>query len=114
MIFLYIIFITVCVLLTVSVLLQSGKGGGLAGTFGGTSQYLGGRSAATFLTNATTTLATIFMLMSILLGALGTRRGAVDDQTEVQRRMQETAPAQVAPLPQQGADQTPAPQESGQ
>ncbi len=106
MIFLYTIFILICVLLMVSVLLQSGKGGGLAGTFGGTSQYLGGRGAATFLTKATTTLAAIFMLMAILLSTVGTRVSAPADQSEVQRRMQQTAPAEVMPL--QDAQETPA------
>lgn len=102
MIFLYTIFILICVLLMVSVLLQSGKGGGLAGTFGGSSQYLGGRGTATFLTKATTTLAAIFMLMAILLSTLGGRTySSRDQQTEAQRQMQQTAPAQVAPLPDQ-------------
>jgi preprotein translocase subunit SecG len=103
MIFLYTIFVLICVLLTVSVLLQSGKGGGLAGTFGGSSQYLGGRGTATFLTKATTTLAAIFMLMAILLSTLGGRTysSGEQQQTEAQRQMQQTAPAQVAPLPNQ-------------
>jgi preprotein translocase subunit SecG len=46
--------ILACVSLMVAILLQSGKGGGLAGTFGaGSSQTLfGGRGAATFLSRA--------------------------------------------------------------
>src|SRR2546423_15441445 len=55
-----------CVALIVSILLQSGKGGGLAGAFGaGSSQTLfGGRGAATFLTRASTVMAGGFFLPS--------------------------------------------------
>ena len=104
-----IIFVLVCMLLVLSILLQSGKGEGLSGTFGGTSQYLGGRTAATFLTKATTTLAAIFMLMSILLSMLGSRVYRVQQQTEAQRRLRETPAAQVAPVP--GQEQ---PQQAGE
>lgn len=56
--------------LIVSVLLQSSKGGGLAGTFGGsgiTGGVFGGRGAAPFLTKATTVCAILFMLTSLSL-----------------------------------------------
>jgi len=106
MVFLLVIFVIVCLLLMLSILLQSGKGEGLSGTFGGSSQYLGGRTAATFLTKATTTLAAIFMLLSILLGVLGTRSVHTSEQTEAQRRMMQSAPAQVAPVTDQEAQQT--------
>jgi len=56
--------------LIVSVLLQSSKGGGLAGTFGGsgiTGGVFGGRGAAPFLAKATTVCAILFMLTSLAL-----------------------------------------------
>ncbi len=56
--------------LIVTVLLQSSKGGGLAGTFGGsgiTGGVFGGRGAAPFLTKATTFCAILFMLTSLSL-----------------------------------------------
>ena len=56
--------------LIVSVLLQSSKGGGLAGTFGGsgiTGGVFGGRGAAPFLAKATTVCAILFMLTSLSL-----------------------------------------------
>jgi len=62
--------IVVSLLLIVSVLLQSGKGGGLAGTFGGagvTGGVFGGRGAAPFLAKATTVFAILFMLTAISL-----------------------------------------------
>ena len=67
-----------CVSLMVAILLQSGKGGGLAGTFGaGSSQTLfGGRGAATFLSRAAGTLAVVFFLTSLTLSLTSTRQGA--------------------------------------
>ncbi len=56
--------------LIVVVLLQSGKGGGLAGAFGGSGgvgAVFGGQAAATFLTKATRYLAIGFMLTSLTM-----------------------------------------------
>ncbi|RME42415.1 MAG: preprotein translocase subunit SecG [Caldilineae bacterium] len=74
------LFLIVCVLMTVTILLQSSKGGGLAGTFGGTSMgtVFGGRGAATFLSKTTTVLAVLFLLLAIALSkfyATGTGEG---------------------------------------
>jgi len=57
------------------VLLQSGKAGDLASTFGssGTQTAFGARGAATFLTKATTVCAVLFMLTSLSLAVLYTR-----------------------------------------
>lgn len=68
--------IVVSILLIVSVLLQSSKGGGLAGTFGGsgmTGGVFGGRGAAPFLMKATTTCAILFMLTSLSLNLVSNR-----------------------------------------
>jgi preprotein translocase subunit SecG len=64
------IHILVCLGLIVTVLLQSGKGGGLAGAFGGSGgagAVFGGQSAATFLTKATRYLAVVFMVTSLTM-----------------------------------------------
>ena len=56
-------------LLIIAVLMQSGKGGGLASSIGGglsSSSVLGGRSASSFLTKTTAVLATAFMLSCLL------------------------------------------------
>jgi preprotein translocase subunit SecG len=70
----------VCIVLVLAVLLQAGKGGGLAGAFGsmgmgGMGQSLfGGRGAATFLSKTTTVLGIAFMVTSLCLALLsGTR-----------------------------------------
>jgi preprotein translocase subunit SecG len=69
----------VCVTLVLTVLLQAGKGGGLAGAFGGgggAGQTLfGGRGAATFLSKATTALGAAFMVSSLVLALMSGGRG---------------------------------------
>jgi len=95
--FLYPIVLVIHVLfslaLIIAVLLQSSKGEGLAGAFGGgglSGAVFGGRGAATFLSKATTVLAVGFMVTSssllILLG-VGTGGGAA--KTEVIQNLQE-------------------------
>jgi len=68
--FLLFLFVITCILLTVVILLQSGKGEGLAsGVFGGTGMQsiFGGRGAATFLSKFTTWLAIAFIVLALLL-----------------------------------------------
>ena len=68
--------ILVSIALVLSVLLQSSKGGGLAGTFGGsgiTGGIFGGRGAAPFLVKATTFCAVLFMITSISLNFISPR-----------------------------------------
>jgi preprotein translocase subunit SecG len=108
------IHIVVCLALMASILLQSGKGGGLAGAFGaGSSQTLfGGRGAATFLSRATTVLAVIFFVTSLTLGIQASRnaggRGSLI-QEEARRRGQQRAAGEGAGAPTAGAPSTGAP-----
>jgi len=106
------IHIVVCIALMAAILLQSGKGGGLAGTFGaGSSQTLfGGRGAATFLSRATTFLAVTFFLTSLTLGlqasrASGTRRSLI--QEDARRRGAQREGTQTAPGVQPMRNQPP-------
>jgi preprotein translocase subunit SecG len=64
--------IIVCFSLIVVVLLQSGKGGGLAGgAFGGTAQTVfGGRGANDFMTRATMILGGSFFVTSLVLALM--------------------------------------------
>ena len=92
--------VSACIALVVSILLQSGKGGGLAGAFGaGSSQTLfGGRGAATFLTRASTALAVVFFVTSLTLGLTSTRQNATAGrslmQEEARRRAEQRGTAQ--------------------
>ncbi len=67
-IFLVIIITLIALLMAIVVLLQSGKGGGLAGIAAGgqTTQILGARQAPDFLEKATWTLGTVFIVLCIL------------------------------------------------
>lgn len=62
-------------LLTVVVLLQSGKGGGLASMGGGigTDNLIGGRQAATILTKTTWVTGGLFLFLSLALAVLSSR-----------------------------------------
>jgi len=112
-VFLLVLHLFICLGLVGAVLIQSGKGGGLAGAFGaGSSQTLfGGRGAATFLTRASTALAVVFFLTSLTLGLTSARRTSPGArslmQEEARRRAEQrgtseqggqgTAPGSTAP-----------------
>ena len=80
---LLVLHITVCFLLIFIVLVQGGKGAELGAAFGGGSSQtvFGGRGAATFLNKATTMVAVVFMLTSLLLAIVSVRSGSVIKQT---------------------------------
>jgi len=115
------LFVIVAILLIFVILIQSGKGGGLAGTFGGAGDAMGsifgGRGSAPFLTRITTILATLFMFIALLLGMI--TRSNVENRSlverERERRMESparTLPEVAEPLEQgQGIEQPPAPQQ---
>jgi preprotein translocase subunit SecG len=74
---LLILHVLISLALMIAVLLQSGRGGGLAGAFGGgagSQAIFGGRGAATFLSKATTVLGASFMVSSLLLAVLSSHR----------------------------------------
>ena len=102
---LLIIHVIVCVVLIVSILLQAGKGGGLAGgAFGGMGGAgpLGGTSAAPFLTKVTTYVGVMFALTCLGLWYAGRSDDGVPE-TAAERALQELGPMpfQAAPpLPQ--------------
>jgi preprotein translocase subunit SecG len=86
--------------LGVVILLQSGKGGGLAAMGGGvtaTEGILAGRQATTVLTRATWTAGGIFMGLALVLSILSSR--AQQPQSILLDDMQQTAPAPEPILP---------------
>jgi preprotein translocase subunit SecG len=111
--------VLICIGLIVSVLMQSAKGEGLAGAFGGsgiTGAVFGGRGAATFMSKATTFMAIAFFLSCLVLVFLSPTGGGGSSessgiQREAQRRATEgTAPATSIPGTPQEQQQTPAEQ----
>jgi preprotein translocase subunit SecG len=98
------------IFMSVVILLQAGKGGGLAAMGGATSNtdsLIGGRQAATLLTKATWISGALFLTLALALSVVSSRR----TQPESILRGQFQAPAtQTAPPPLPGLtpEQTPA------
>ena len=70
--------VIVCLFLVLTVLLQSGKGGGMGGAFGGgnAATVFGGGGASTFLKRMTAAAGTIFMVTSMILAFIASHNGA--------------------------------------
>lgn len=109
---LLVIHILICVALIIVVLLQSAKGEGLAGAFGGggglSGAVFGGRGAASFLSKATTVLAIFFMVSCMALSLLSSGRdilSAGPGESSVTRTAQEDLAAQQEAARQQAAQQ---------
>lgn len=88
------------IFMSVVILLQSGKGGGLAAVGGGaamTEGILGGRQATTMLTRATWTSGTIFMVLALVLSIMSSRAQAPESVIQVPSAAGQTAPEPVLP-----------------
>jgi preprotein translocase subunit SecG len=99
--FLLVILVIDALVLIAAILLQSGKGSGLAANFGGASSspdaFIGIRQAGTLLTTATWWCAGIFLTLAFVLQILSTR-------TQVPKSVLEDTfgtPAPAAPAPVQ-------------
>jgi len=100
--FLYGLVITVHVIVSITlivvILLQAGRGGGLSETFGGEpGQTIFGAKMNVFLTRATVVAAVLFLITSLLLGILTSRRGRSLIELEGKKLSPGAAP--YAPLP---------------
>lgn len=80
-IFLIVLILVVAILMSIVVLLQSGKGGGLAGIASGgqTTQILGARQAPDFLEKSTWTLGGVFLFLCLITTFFipGERQGSI-------------------------------------
>jgi len=89
------------IFLTAVILLQAGKGGGLAAVGGGggtmTEGVLGGRQATTVLTRATWISGTIFMVLSLVLSIMSSRSQTTQSVIQVNAPAATTAPDPVLP-----------------
>lgn len=88
------------IFLSVVILLQSGKGGGLAAVGGGaamTEGILGGRQAVTVLTRATWWAGGVFMVLALVLSIMSSR--AQQPQSVIDVQAPATAPAPEPVLP---------------
>ena len=105
--FLLVLLVIDSIVLVAAILLQSGKGSGLAASFGGVSSsadsLLGTRQAGNLLTKASWWGGGIFLALSFILSLASTRqrapKSALDDAFRA-------APAPAAPAPTPNANST--------
>ena len=93
-IFLMIFLVIVCICLIAVILIQSSKGGGLSGTFGGSNvtSMFGARRTSDFLQKATVVMAVVFMLTALLMNLYIGKHSAVSEG--ILQEKSNTAPAQ--------------------
>lgn len=112
--FLIVIHVLVSILLIISILLQSSKGGGLAGMFGGGGAmggFFGARGAATFLSKVTVWLGIVFGVTSITI-ALLSAGSSTRSKSLVEQVMEETesSPASMLPTVSEQLPENPLPE----
>lgn len=107
--FLFLILAT-AILLCLVILLQSGKGGGLASTFGGTSSstesFMGGRKAANFLTKLSWVGGGVFLFLALILSVLSAGQGGTSEsilQQEVGGAQQQVPESPSSVLESEGS-----------
>ena len=108
-VFLTVLIVIAAILLTLLVLVQNSKGGGLANGFAGGNQVMGAPRTANFLEKTTWTLIIIIAVLAI--ATAGFEKGKGGDQKEVSTVVNalETEPA--APVETEAAPQTEMPAE---
>lgn len=108
--FILVIHVIVSLFLIFVILMQKGRGEGLADAFGGGSSQttIFGTRAGTFLTRATTASAIIFMVTCILLTVLSSLRGlSIVDKAyineQVKKQMEKTTTPTKSQAPENAA-----------
>lgn len=99
--FLIVVFLFVCIAMTIVILLQSSKGGLVSSAFGGgggMGAVFGGRGAATFLTKTTTILATLFLGLSLILSLISGSTGTSESLVGREQQKRGSTPAAGLPL----------------
>lgn len=95
---LLIVLLFICAALMLAILLQSGKGGGLAAGFGGSGtgiEMMGSRQTATFLHNATKWLGGAFLVVCFAISLLTVR--GTRPRSLIESNVQNQAPPAAAP-----------------
>ncbi len=106
------LYVLVCLMLSLVILLQQGRGGDIASAFGGSSSQaaFGARSGATMLTKATAVAAVLFMLIALVLSIIGQRgTGSVVSGTPAPRPLPAPKSAPATPAPAGTTTPAPAP-----
>ncbi len=99
-----VIHLLVAIALVISILLQSGRGGGLAGALGGTtgtSSVFGGRGAGDVLMKITTILAIVFVVLTVAINLVTTKPSATRQESVITKEAQRAGggmPSTPAPV----------------
>ena len=107
---LIVLFVLACAAMILVILLQAGKGQGLAGAIGGGaggSSIFGGRGAADFLSKATSWIAALYMIFAIIIGVIYKSEAEEAQKSLIQQRVEEqqsipTPDIPVAPIEESG------------
>jgi len=110
--FLIVILVLASIFLVLVILMQSGKGGGLAATFGGVGtspdSFFGTRQMGNVLTKSSWYLGGAFLLLGFVLSLMSSRAVASRSVLDQPSGAQTTAPATATP----GASEAPIPLEN--
>ena len=94
-----ILIVIVCVFLTLIVLVQNSKGGGLAANFSASNQIMGVRKTADFLEKATWTLAGSLVVLCMLAALiLPSREGASANKSILDSQIENAADPATIPF----------------
>lgn len=94
-----VLIIIASILLTLIVLVQNSKGGGLVANFSSSNQVMGVRKTADFLEKATWTLAISLLILS-LVATMTIPRGAVEQRSKIEQQVNNAVdPTQMPQFP---------------
>jgi len=95
-----VLIIVVGVLLTLIVLVQNSKGGGLASNFSGSNQVMGVRKTTDFLEKATWTLAVALLVLSLAASMTIPREGEGANRSVIESQIRNAVdPTQIPEFP---------------
>jgi len=97
MIFLYVLYVIVCIMLVVVVLVQRGRGSGLIESFAGVESIFGTKTSS-MLTKATTIIATTFFIMCMIMSYISIRQTKSLVADVPQQAVQQDQPAKADDL----------------
>ena len=106
-----VLFIACCVILTLVVLIQKGKGGGLSGALaGGMASGLLGTKTGDFLTWVTIGLVSVFLILAVVMAKFYKPEiSSFGEQQQQQSAPQQQEKSELPPVPGQAAPEANAP-----
>lgn len=95
-----VLIIVVCVLLTLIVLVQNSKGGGLASNFSSSNQVMGVRKTTDFLEKSTWTLAIALLVLSLVASMTVKNGDEASGRSAIESQIQNAVdPTQIPEFP---------------